>query len=63
MPTVFDRVLKEIAERRDVLAQTLISGAAKEFHEYHNMCGEIRGLSFAHAQINDLVRKLEREDE
>ena len=62
MATVFDRVLKEIEERRDVLAQTVVSGAAKDFDEYRNLCGEIRGLSFAHNQIIDLQRKLEQED-
>jgi hypothetical protein len=60
--TVFDVVLKEIEERKNAVAQALISGAAREFHEYHNMCGEIRGLSFAHAQITDLVRKMENDE-
>jgi hypothetical protein len=62
MTTVFDRVLKEIEERRDVLAQTVVSGAAKDFDEYRGMCGEIRGLSFAYNNIIDLQKKLEQED-
>ena len=61
--TAFDVVLKEIEERRNVVAQALDSGAAKDFPEYKSMCGEIRGLSFAHSFITDLVRKLERSDE
>jgi hypothetical protein len=60
--TVFDRVLKEIEERRDVLAQTVVSGAAKDFDEYRNLCGEIRGLSFAFNHIIDLQKKLQEED-
>lgn len=62
MSNIFDRVLKEIEERRDVLAQTVVSGAAKDFDDYRNMCGEIRGLSFAYNHIIDLQRKLEQED-
>lgn len=61
--TAFSVVLKEIEERRDAIAQALISGAAKDFPEYKSMCGEIRGLSVAHSFISDLVRRLERDDE
>ena len=62
MSNIFDRVLKEIEERRDVLTQTLMSGAAKSFEEYRGMCGEVRGLSFSYNQIIDLQKKLEQED-
>lgn len=61
--TAFSVVLKEIEERRDTLAQSLISGAAKDFPEYKYMTGEIRGLSLAHSFITDLVRRLENDDE
>jgi hypothetical protein len=61
--TAFSVVLKEIEEQRDSLAQALISGAAKDYSEYRSLCGEIRGLSHAHAFITDLVRRLEKDDE
>jgi hypothetical protein len=61
--TAFSVVLKEIEERRDSLAQALISGAAKDYSEYRSLCGEIRGLSHAHAFVTDLVRRLETDDE
>lgn len=61
--TVFDVVLKDIEERRDAIAQALISGAAKDFPEYKSMCGEVRGLSLAHSFITDLVRKMETDNE
>jgi len=60
MATAFNVVLKEIEERRDDIAQALISGAAKDYPEYKSMSGEIRGLSLAHSFITDLVRKLEQ---
>ena len=61
--TAFDVVIKEIEERRDSIAQALISGSAKDYSEYKFMTGEIQGLSRAHAFITDLVRKMENEDE
>ena len=58
--TAFSVVLKEIEERRQDIAEALISGAAKDFSEYKSMTGEIRGLSQAHMYINDLVARIER---
>lgn len=63
MATAFDVVLKDIDERRDMLAKALMEGAAKDYSEYRSMCGEIRGLSVAHNFITDLVRKMETYDE
>jgi len=61
--TAFDVVVKEIEERRESIAQALISGSAKDYAEYKFMTGEIQGLSRAHAFITDLVRKMEDDDE
>lgn len=62
--TAFSVVLKEIEDRREQIAQALISGGARDFSEYKSMTGEIRGLSQAHVYIVDLVDRLERlEDE
>ena len=63
MTTAFDVVLKDIDERRDMLAKALMEGSAKDYSEYRSMCGEIRGLSVAHNFITDLVRKMETYDE
>ena len=63
MATAFDVVIKELDERRDGIAQALMSGSAKDYSEYRSMCGEIRGLSVAHNFITDLVRKMETYDE
>ena len=63
MTTAFDVVIKEIEERRESIAQALISGSAKDYAEYRDLCGEIRGLSRAHAFITDLARKMENDDE
>jgi len=39
MTTAFDVVIKEIEERRESIAQALISGSAKDYAEYRNLCG------------------------
>ena len=61
--TAFDVVIKEIEERRESIAQALISGSAKDFAEYKFMTGEVQGLSRVHVFITDLVRKMENDDE
>jgi hypothetical protein len=61
--TAFDVVIKELEERRESIAQALISGAAKDFAEYKSCAGEIRGLSLAHSYITDLVRKMEQSED
>ena len=61
--TVFSVVIKEIEEKQKYLADALASGAAKDFAEYKFMCGEIRGLSFAQSYINDLVRRMEQNED
>lgn len=61
--TAFSVVLKDIEEHRESIARALIDGTARDYADYKSMCGEIRGLSVAHAFINDLVRKMEQDDD
>ena len=61
--TAFTIVLKEIEEHRESIARALIDGTAKDFAEYRDLCGQIRGLSTAHMFINDLVRKMEQNED
>ena len=63
MTTAFTVVIKEIEERRESIAQALISGAAKDYSEYKFMTGEVQGLSRAHAFITDLVKRMENDDD
>lgn len=63
MATALTVVMKDIEERKDRISVALESGSARDYADYKHMCGEIRGLSFAHALITDLVRKVEQDDE
>lgn len=61
--TAFSVVMKEIEEHRESIARALVDGTARDYADYKSMCGEIRGLSVAHAFINDLVRKMEQDED
>lgn len=61
--TVFSVILKEIEDRRESIARVLIDGVARDYAEYKSLCGEIRGLSQAYSYIEDLVRRMENDDE
>jgi hypothetical protein len=61
--TALSVVLRDVEDRRQIIAEALIAGSAKDFAEYKSMTGEIRGLSLAHSMVTDLVRKLENDDE
>lgn len=54
--TEFDRLQAEQAD-------FLTSGRAADFAEYRNLCGVIRGLAHAKAIVNDLVQRLETDDD
>jgi hypothetical protein len=55
-------LINDLEQRRNAVTEALIGGSARDYAEYRNMCGEIRGLSYAHANLTDLVRKLEEDE-
>ena len=61
------RVLEVISSQiNDQIAQIqefLGTGQAKDYAEYRETCGKIRGLIVAKQQIEDLVRNLEKDDD
>lgn len=60
--TVIDLLSDKIEEQIEMLIGSLSDGVAKDYAEYRDMCGAIRGLRTAHRETKDLVRKL-KEDE
>ena len=61
--TAFDVLIRDVEDKREAIARALVEGAARDYAEYRSMCGEIRGLSLAHAFITDLVRRMEQDDD
>ena len=55
---------KKYDEEIKVIQENLATGVAKDYAEYQNLCGVIRGLLTAQREINDLLRKVkEYEDD
>lgn len=56
-------LLSDLREKERNLSESLGAGGAQDYPAYREMCGQIRGLLYAQSLINDLVRKLERNDD
>ena len=54
---------KILVDRQKQIAEAITDGSAKSYEDYKQLVGEIRGLSFAKLSLDDLVRKMEENDE
>jgi len=62
--TVFEVLNDKFTDHRSSSEEFLISGGCKDFAEYRQVCGVIRGLDTALREINDLARNyMEDEDD
>lgn len=62
--TVFDVLLKSIEDHRSSAIEVLAQGSVKDYAEYRDLCGLIRGLETAQREIRDLARNyMEDNDE
>jgi hypothetical protein len=61
--TEFNLLQKQNEDYRQRAIESLINGAAKDYAEYRELVGIIRGLSHANLNIQDLLRKLKENDE
>jgi hypothetical protein len=61
--TVMELLQQKLEERKKVIVESLGSGAAKDYAEYRDMCGVIRGLTTAQQEVEDLVRRLKDDDD
>lgn len=59
----FDYLDKEINKEIRNIEDGLGSGVAKDYAEYQNLCGKIRGLLAAQDIILDLKKRTEQNDE
>jgi hypothetical protein len=60
--TVFDVLKERIGEQRSSAITFLANGSPKDFSEYRELCGVIRGLDAALSHIDDLSRNYLEED-
>lgn len=61
--TVFDVIELKIKESLVSARERLCGGGAKDFAEYRETCGYIRGLETAQREVQDLARNFLEEDE
>lgn len=54
--TVYDVLIQRFKELRVDQERALFDGAAKDFPEYREICGVIRGLATAIREVEDLMR-------
>lgn len=56
-------LLHQIASEITAIQQNLSSGVAKDYAEYQNLCGKIRGLLVAEDIVKALKERMEEDDE
>ena len=62
--TVFDVLQEKLTDHKRSSEEFIQSGAAKDFAEYREVCGVLRGLDTALREINGLSRNyMEDEDD
>ena len=54
--TVYDVLLEKLTAHLDAVTDSLASGAAKDYAEYRELCGLIRGLETAKREVQDLAQ-------
>lgn len=59
----FEFLLSKISEEVQSLEYNVARGAAKDYAEYQNLCGKLRGLLVAEEIIKDLQKRTEDTDE
>ena len=63
MTSVVDVFLNELRTQIQTRTEHLSSGAVKDYAEYRDICGFIRGLETADAYLTDLIKKQEYSDD
>ena len=58
-----DHLYQKLNDQIKELRESLGSGTAKDYAEYKELCGAIRGLRTAQREAKDLVRKLKEIDD
>ena len=61
--TVYDVLVEKITAHIAAVADSLASGAAKDYAEYRDLCGLIRGLETAKREVLDLSRNYMEDDD
>ena len=61
--TVFDVLKKRIEEQKSSAVEFLVSGGSKDYAQYKEVCGLIRGLEDTLSNMEDLSRNFMEDDD
>jgi uncharacterized protein (UPF0297 family) len=61
--TVFGVLIERIEEQKSSAIEFLTSGGPKDFAEYKDVCGLVRGLQTARSLVEDLSRNYMKDDD
>jgi len=61
--TVYDVLVDKITAHIAAVADSVASGAAKDYADYRDLCGLIRGLETAKREILDLAQQYMEQDD
>jgi translation initiation factor 2 beta subunit (eIF-2beta)/eIF-5 len=60
---IFELLDRKIEDQIKSHSEALVSGQSKDYAQYRELCGVIRGLQTAQREIGDLVRKLKDDND
>jgi hypothetical protein len=60
---ILELLLRKLNEREEAIGSALRHGTAKDYAEYRESCGVVRGLGLARMEINDLLRSIREKDD
>ena len=60
---IFELLNKKIEDQVNSHSEALVSGQSKDYAQYRELCGVIRGLQTAQREVGDLVRKLKDDND
>jgi hypothetical protein len=63
MDSTLEYLLSQIEDRRKEIIESLGDGSAKNFEDYKQSVGMVRGLLTAQSLISDLAKNMENPDE
>lgn len=63
MRTVFEVLNHKLNQRIEAAQQRLGDGAARDYSEYKDLCGLIRGLKAAQIELDDLAQTMKDTDD
>lgn len=63
MNDMFGYLIRKLDEEREHISETLMTGNIKDYAEYRQFCGVIRGLLIARTLIAETAERLESSDE